>query len=74
VAITGFMKSPLTQVADFCLLSCSRETHYRPEAMSSQLSQLAIIDTLVVAVSLRLKDVAFDKLQKIRQAIANKRF
>ncbi|KYH33107.1 MurR/RpiR family transcriptional regulator [Neomoorella mulderi] len=74
IGITNFMKSPLTRVTDICLFTSARETRFRSEAMSSRISQLAIIDSLVVGVSLRRQDEALSGLQKIRRAIANKRF
>lgn len=74
IGITNFMKSPLTTVADICLFTSARETRFRSEAMSSRISQLALIDALVVGVSLRRQEQALTSLQQIRQAIANKRF
>ncbi|BCV21438.1 RpiR family transcriptional regulator [Moorella sp. Hama-1] len=74
IGITNFMKSPLTTVADICLFTSARETRFRSEAMSSRISQLAIIDALVVGVSLRRQEEALTSLQQIRRAIANKRF
>lgn len=74
IGITNFMKSPLTTVTDICLFTSARETRFRSEAMSSRISQLAIIDALVVGVSLKRQQEALASLQKIRQAIANKRF
>lgn len=74
IGITNFMKSPLTTVADTCLFTSARETRFRSEAMSSRISQLAIIDALVVGVSLRRQEEALTSLQQIRRAIANKRF
>jgi len=74
VAITNQMRSPLVKVADAALFTASRETLFRSEAMSSRLAQLAIIDSLFVAVSLRRKETALACTDKIRRVIALKRY
>ena len=51
IAITGNGHSPFTKNADVTLLSVANEL--RPEALSSRIAQLAIVDALYVALSLR---------------------
>lgn len=46
VGITRLGKSPLARHCDVVLHTVANETRYRPEAMSSRVAQLAIIDTL----------------------------
>lgn len=74
ICLTNYPKSPLTKVSDICLVSSSRESHYRSEAMASRIAQLSLIDTLFVGVSLRRKDLLLENLQKIREVIALKRY
>ena len=53
VALTSFVDSPLTAVADQVLVAGSQETSYRIEAMTSRLVHLAVLDAVYVAVTLR---------------------
>jgi len=52
VAVTSFSNSPLTELADVCLVSGGLETRYRVEAMTSRLTHLLVLDTLFVALQL----------------------
>lgn len=73
IGITGYEKSPLVQIADVALLTISRETEFRTEALASRLAQLSLIDVLYVSVAIRLQDVTLRNLEKIREAISYKR-
>jgi DNA-binding MurR/RpiR family transcriptional regulator len=53
IAVTSFTKTPLTDLADIILVAGGRETSYRVEAMASRFAHLAVLDALLVAVSLR---------------------
>jgi RpiR family carbohydrate utilization transcriptional regulator len=57
VALTSFQRSPLTESADLVLVAGGREVAMRMEAMASRLAHAAVLDALVVAVTLR--DVAW---------------
>lgn len=74
IAITNHYKSPLSKEADFVLYTTSRETYFRSEALASRLVQLSLIDVLHVAVSVRKQEETLGNLQKIREAIAIKRY
>ncbi|MFC2949428.1 MurR/RpiR family transcriptional regulator [Virgibacillus sediminis] len=73
IAITNFSKSPLSGRADVVLTTVARETDYRPEAMSSRLAQLSILDALYVNVLVAQKEKGKTALGKVRKAIAGKR-
>jgi RpiR family transcriptional regulator, carbohydrate utilization regulator len=51
VAVTSFLRSPLTEVADVVLTAGSREVSFRLEAMASRLAHMAVVDALLVAVA-----------------------
>jgi DNA-binding MurR/RpiR family transcriptional regulator len=51
IAVTSFMRSPLTELADVVLTAGSREVSFRLEAMASRLAHMAVIDALLVAVA-----------------------
>ncbi len=73
IAITGYPKSPISQIADVALYTSSEETEYRSEALSSRIGQLSIIDALYVNTMLQHKDDAKHSLEKMRHAISKTR-
>lgn len=73
IAITGFPKSPISQLADVALYTSSEETEYRSEALSSRIGQLSIIDALYVNTMVQHKDGANHALNKMRHAISQTR-
>jgi len=73
IAITGFPKSPIAQLADVALYTSSEETEYRSEALSSRIGQLSIIDALYVNAMVKHKDDANHALEKMRHAISQTR-
>lgn len=73
IGITHLAKSPLSQNVDIALHTISEETDYRSEALASRIAQLSIIDALYVNVMFKQKEKAAHSLQKVRDAIANRR-
>jgi DNA-binding MurR/RpiR family transcriptional regulator len=53
VAVTNFPWSPITEVADFLLLTAARETAFRSGAMTSRIAQLTVVDCLFVVLAQR---------------------
>jgi DNA-binding MurR/RpiR family transcriptional regulator len=53
VAVTNFPWSPITEVADFVLLTAARETTFRSGAMTSRIAQLTVVDCLFVVLAQR---------------------
>lgn len=51
VAVTNFPWSPITEVADFVLLTAARETAFRSGAMTSRIAQLTVVDCLFVTLA-----------------------
>ncbi|WP_132770185.1 MurR/RpiR family transcriptional regulator [Tepidibacillus fermentans] len=74
IGLTNYFKSPLSNEVTYVLYTTARETVFRSEALTSRLVQLALIDVLYVAVSLRRQEETLKNLQKIREAIATKRY
>lgn len=74
IGITGFGKSPLQRYCDVVLHTVANETRYRPEAMSSRVAQLAIVDTLVSCCALADPEKSVARLQQSAQVIAEKRY
>ncbi|HEX6923650.1 MAG TPA: MurR/RpiR family transcriptional regulator [Bacillales bacterium] len=74
IGLTQFARSPITRFCDLVLHTKSRETLYRSEALSSRLIQLAVIDVLYVGAAIKRKEETLVGLEKIREAIALKRY
>jgi RpiR family carbohydrate utilization transcriptional regulator len=74
IGITRVGKSPLQRHCDVLLHTAAAETRYRPEAMSSRVAQLAIVDTLVSCCALSNPEQATRNLERSMRAIAEKRF
>ncbi|HGY09445.1 MAG TPA: MurR/RpiR family transcriptional regulator [Oceanithermus profundus] len=70
VAITGSLSSPITQQADVTLHSSYHEL--RPEAASSRIAQMAIVETIYVALSMRRLETADADERRIWEALAEK--
>jgi RpiR family carbohydrate utilization transcriptional regulator len=74
IGITRMGKSPLARYCDVVLHTIANETRYRPEAVSSRVAQLAIIDTLVSCYALANSRRSVDKLELSARVLAEKRF
>lgn len=73
IAITGFPKSNLAQLAEVSLFTSSEETEYRSEALSSRIAQLSLIDALYVNIMVLRKETSTEAMKKVRHAILNTR-
>jgi RpiR family carbohydrate utilization transcriptional regulator len=74
IGITRMGKSPLARYCDIVLHTIANETRYRPEAMSSRVAQLALVDTLVSCCALADAKRSVAKLDLSARIIAGKRF
>lgn len=69
VALTGFPRSPLAELADVVLLTASQATTFRPDALSARHPQLVVLDLLYVAVAQRTHDRAHAAFRRTAQAV-----
>lgn len=74
IGITHYARSPMDRVLDIKLSTCSKETFYRIESVSSRIAQLSIVDSLFTGVALRNLGQTIDNIQRTREAIVPKRF
>jgi RpiR family transcriptional regulator, carbohydrate utilization regulator len=74
IGLTGSCTSPLGEIADVCLVTLSEEKNYRTDVMISRLVQLAVIDTLYIAVGLRKGPEIMERLTKTRHALSYLKF
>jgi DNA-binding MurR/RpiR family transcriptional regulator len=73
VAITNFPWSPITEVADFVLLTAARETTFRSGAMTSRIAQLTVVDCLFVMLAQRDLPGTMNALERTFSAAQAKR-
>jgi RpiR family transcriptional regulator, carbohydrate utilization regulator len=74
VAVTSFPRSPLTEVADICLVAATRETAYRIEALASRIAHLVLLEALWVAVAVEGGETALGLTRRINDVISEHRF
>ena len=74
IGITRLGKSPLAAHCEVLLYTVANETRYRPEAMSSRVAQLAIIDTLVSCCALTDTERSVGRLQHAARILSEKRY
>ena len=74
IGITGLGKSPLQRYCDVVLHTVANETNYRTEAMSSRVSQFAIVDTLTSCCALDDAERSVANLQLSARVIGEKRY
>jgi DNA-binding MurR/RpiR family transcriptional regulator len=74
ICITNNSLSPITKVARVRLLTASRETMFRSEAMSSRLAQASIIDALFTLVAMADPDKSLRHIKAIEDAIVIKQY
>lgn len=69
-SVTSFENSSLVVESDYILLSSSRETHFRSDALLSRIIQMTFVDMIYVSLAVRLKDTAMDNIERSREAVA----
>lgn len=74
VCVTNNSMSPLAKASDVALLTASKETRFRSEALSSRIAQASIIDLLYVALGLRNRKRALASAKKIEDVITAKQY
>lgn len=74
IGITRLGKTPLARHCQVVLHTVANETRYRPEAMSSRMAQLAIIDALVSCFALATAKTSVEKLQLSARVLSEKRY
>lgn len=74
IGLTGSINSPLGEIADVQIVTVSEEKNYRTDVMITRLVQLAVIDTLYIAVGLRKGAAVMDRLTKTRHSLSYLKF
>jgi RpiR family carbohydrate utilization transcriptional regulator len=71
--ITTYPRSPLARMADMRFISASSGSPVVSEAFSARIAQLALIDSLYIAIMEGLGERGIDSVEKMRAAIAKRR-
>ncbi len=74
VSITNNSLSPLAKVSDITLVTSSKETKYRSEALASRIAQSSIIDVLFTAIGMRNRQRTLVNTRKIEDVIVAKQY
>lgn len=73
LSITSYRHSSLAKLSDCTLISSTNEMNYRPDAMTSRIIQLVIIDVLTVALTIRLGKSGVDSVARSQIAVAKQK-
>lgn len=71
IAVTSYLRSPLTAVADHTLVAGGPEIGFRQEAMTSRLAHLAVLDAVFVGIALARPKRSRDFLDVMSQVTAD---
>ena len=74
VAVTSFLRSPLTQHATISLIPAARSRAWLGEALASRIALMTVIDALWVATTLARRDAATDVERVVADVLAAHRF
>ncbi len=69
MCITSYLQSPITQLADICLVTTTAETQYLREAVSSRIAQIALLDALYTMVSIRRYHKSLKHLHTMKELL-----
>ncbi len=74
ICITNNALSPITKIADIKLVTASRETRFRHEALASRIAQTSIINSLFMILSLADPERTLKNTRKIEKTIVSKQY
>lgn len=74
ISITNNQLSPIAKVSDIVLVTASKETKFRTEALASRIAQASIIDLLYISIGLKNKHRALSSSKKIEDVITSKQY
>jgi RpiR family transcriptional regulator, carbohydrate utilization regulator len=73
VAVTSYLRSPLTELANVSLTAGSREMSFRLEAMASRVAHMVVLDALLVAVAEGAPERTREALDRYGDVVAEHR-
>jgi DNA-binding MurR/RpiR family transcriptional regulator len=73
IAITSYLRSPLTEMVDITLLAGAREVSFRLEGVASRLAHMAVLDALLLATVQQNERRAREALDRYADMLADHR-
>lgn len=73
ICLTSYPNSSVAKRSDVRLLSSATETTFRPDAMTSRILQMVIIDFLTIALTLQLEPVSIESIGRSQVAVARQK-
>lgn len=74
LCVTNHSDSPITRVADLCLFTSTRISHFREEEMASNLATLALIEALFVGICVKRSDESEKAAFKTMHATQHRKY
>ena len=69
-AMTSYLGSSVTRLVPAHLLTCTRDTKMRSDAMISRIVQLVVVDILYVMLALQIGEAASERVTQSRRALS----
>jgi DNA-binding MurR/RpiR family transcriptional regulator len=73
ITVTDYVRSPILKYSDIQLFTSSPETAFKPEALSSRIAELSIIDSLFIGTVMKRYEDSFAYMKKTRSALDSKK-
>jgi len=73
IAVTSFANSPLAKEADIALITTSEEVTFRPEAVTSTVSQISLMDAIFMIYGMKTSRNTEASVHDIREVIQSTR-
>lgn len=73
ITITDYNRSPILKYSDVQLFTSSPETAFKPEALSSRIAELSIIDSLFIGTVMKRYNESFEYMKMTRSALDSKK-
>ena len=73
ITITDYNRCPILKHSDVQLFTSSSETAFKPEALSSRIAELSIIDSLFVGTVMKRYTESFEYIKMTRAALDSKK-
>ena len=74
ICLTGYTDSPITEVCDYALFTTADEFKYPIESITSRVARVAVIDALIVTLSVMNYSNVLEKMTQTRRLVSDTRY
>lgn len=74
ICLTGYTDSPITEVCDYALFTTADEFKYPIESITSRVARVAVIDALIVTLSVMNYSNSLEKMTQTRRLVSDTRY